>query len=150
MTSLCLLQSRVVALSHSISFLCIIHTVCIPINENNAEDHFGIVLVDKIPGVSIVDGTTTKLVDVFKIIKEVHDFDDLSLTANAESKYAAYLVSTNKVLIVTPSAGSLFRDPEDRCNRALIAEEAALQVSSAAKIQRHQIQMNGVNVDPHR
>jgi hypothetical protein len=94
-----------------------------------AEDHLGLVFVNKVPNQTVLDTKTsaTKKVDQINVLLVVPDIDDVSV----HNLHEAYLCSPHHVLVVYPAAPSIF------CSRCVQDFEQASHNTATANCNTH-------------
>lgn len=108
-------------------------------NTNLPEDHLGIFHIDVVPNVTVNDTMTgaTKQVDEIAIYQVADDIDDIVV----DDLYKAYQVSRRHVLVVRPSAPSIFRS---RHNNEFVQAATMNGVLSVQELDARRVGINGM------
>jgi hypothetical protein len=110
-----------------------------------AEDHLGLVYVDKVPNQTVLDTMTgaTKKVDQINVLLVVPDIDDVIV----HNLYEAYLCSQRHVMVVYPAAPSIF------CSRRIQVFEQASRTTGTAnedELEARSVSLNAMEQSDHR
>jgi hypothetical protein len=119
--------------------------VTLPVNLEKAEDHLGLVFVDKVPNQTVLDTMTgaTKKVDQINILLVVPDIDDVIV----HNLYEAFLCSPRHVMVVYPAAPSIF------CSRRIQEFEQACRHTGTAnedELEARSVSLNAMEQSDHR